>query len=746
MRSACFALLLLLPSLAGADDAPAVSEDRPRIGLVLGGGGAKGASHIGVLQALDELRVPVDCVAGTSMGALVGGTFATGRDSDQIETLLRSIDWRRTVGGQGLRRETPINDKVSGAEAGNGFELGVNVDGLTAPSGLLASQEIEDVIRTLVRGAEGPMHFDELPIPFRAVATDLVEADMVVLDRGDLSLAMRASMAIPGAFSPVEVDGRVLADGGLTRNLPVDVARELCADVVIAVWVESPPPESASLDSALSLVDRSLEVMLIANERTQIQTLSDNDVGIAVPTGDMGVGDFLRAGEAIEFGHAAAMQQAEALRRYALGEDEYAAWREATLAPAMEAEARRLADIRIKGTDRVNPDYLKTHFVNVAVGNTVTEREISNDLRRLFALGDFERIEYRLFGPASTSELELRVTEKSWGPNFLRFDFGLATTGDEDLRALVRADHRRTWINRLGGQWHNALQLGQRSIFSTGIYQPLDIAQRFFVDVSGGYQNSLEDIFVGDDRVARYEFEDWFARAEVGINIGTRAQLRAGLQSGTTAAGIDTGPTTLDELGPIQDTHVVLSGIYDTRNDIQLPTNGSYVGLSYRRTSSQLGSEVDYTVIEGVWTQAFNYKGDSLSLIAGAGDTLDGTPPATRLFQLGGIRTFPGYRPGELRGQRYWYTGVSYARQLANLQPLFGQALYGGIRVSVGDMSERLDGLNADTLLGITGSLQGRTPLGAFLLSLSWLDDDRLTLQFSLGRPVAEGSLLDDIY
>lgn len=720
--------------------APVIADERPRVGLVLGGGGAKGASHIGVLQVLDELNVPVDCVAGTSMGALVGATFASGRTGDEIEALIQGIDWRETVGSVGLRRDMPIENKVSGVHTGQGFELGVTRQGLVAPGGLIPSQQIESVIRSLIGGARDTKDFDDLPIPFRAIATDLITAETVVLDDGDLTVAMRASMAAPGAFSPVVVGNQVLADGGLTKNVPVDIARELCADVVIAVWNEVPPFTPDDLGDALSLVDRSVNVMIIANELEQIKTLTDDDIGIPVQMGDISAADFLRADEAIELGRQYALQHVEKLKRYALPDEEYAEWR-ARLTERPKNLFVRVADVTIDGAERVDPAFIRRKLRNINRSDTLTEQMIADDVRRVASLGDFEQVDYELTGAPGVKTLALAVREKPWGPDFLTFDVGITSNGDE----LLRADHSRTWINRRGGRWQNTLQLGQRELATSRLYQPLDVAQNLFVELSVGIENSLEDIYSGSDRIARYDFFEDFARFDVGWNIGTRAQLRAGIVTGETEADIDTGPPALVELSSTAYTQLNLRGIYDTRDNVDLPTKGSFVSIEYQSADPGLGGSLDYETIEAVATRAFDLNGNSFSVIVGGGDTLSGTTPITRQFMLGGIRTFPGLRRGELRGERYWYSGVSYARQLANIQPLFGQSLYAGLRLTAGDMQNRLDGVDEGTLYGVTGSLLGRTPVGAIVLSLSWLDSNDVRLQFSLGRPLSEGSLLDGL-
>ncbi len=298
---------------AAAGAAPAA---RPRIGLVLGGGGAKGAAHIGVLRVLDELHIPVDCVTGTSMGALVGGTFAAGMPAAEIEREVLAINWAKTVGTEGLRDRTPIREKLAGENYTNNIQFGLRNGKLQVPGGLLKTQDIEDVIRGLVGNARLTRDFDDLPIPFRAVATDMLAGRMVVLDSGDLSVAMRASMAVPGAFSPVIIDGQVLADGGQMRNLPVDIARSLCADVVIAVSLASPAPKAEDLQSAVSLAARSLDVMIDANQNAQLATLGPQDVSIVVPMGDIGSASFDRVPDAIPLGRAAAEKMQAALSRY----------------------------------------------------------------------------------------------------------------------------------------------------------------------------------------------------------------------------------------------------------------------------------------------------------------------------------------------------------------------------------------------------------------------------------------------
>ena len=740
-----FLSLMAIMPVHSVPAADAGDGKRPRVGLVLGGGGAKGAAHIGVLRVLDELRIPVDCVAGTSMGALVGGTFASGMPAEEIEHATASIDWSSTLGKAGLRDRTPIERKLEGATYSNQLELGLKDGSVVLPGGLLKTQDIEDVIRSLISDARFQRDFDNLPIPFRAVATDMVSGQMVVLDSGDLSVAMRASMSIPGAFSPVVIGEQVLSDGGMVRNLPVDIARELCADVVIAVWLSTPEPKAEDLRSALSLVSRSMDVMIEANEREQVKSLTGDDVGIEVAMGDIGTGDFQRVAEAIVLGRAAAEAHVAELHRFSLPESEYLAWRESIT--SAEAKPVHLAEVRIEGLQQVSPAYVEAQLRNLEPGVDVDSRQIKEDTDRLYALGDFERIEHQLTGPPDARIMEISPVEKSWGPNFLRFDLGLSAEGSGDLLAILRADHTRAWIGDRGGRWNNSLQIGRMTEIATEFYQPLDQAHDFFVRPAVRYENNLQAVYVDGEQLARYYVSDFYGELAVGANIGTRAQLSAGLRSGWVKTERDTGSLILPEQDKEGDSSLFLDAAYDTRDDVGLPTRGSLIYLRYVHSGSWLGGEQDYDLAEGVFTKSYPWRGDSLSLILGGGKKLAGDLPVSRDFRLGGIRSFPGLRFDELRGTSYWFAGTSYLWKLADIQPLFGQALYAGLRLQAGRMAGRTElRPNDGTLYGIAGSLNGRTPLGPFILSLGYVDNDSWELQFTLGRPIPEGSALDAIH
>lgn len=745
-RAVGLALAALIGSGHAEDLPPGPNADaeRPRIGLALGGGGARGGAHIGVLKVLDELRVPVDCIAGTSMGALVGATFAAGVPAERIEREFLAIDWTAVLGLRGERPLMPMQRKLAGITYSNNVQFTISDGRLRGDSGALSAQHVEGLLRRLVGNARWIEDFDTLPIPYRAVATDLGAGEMVVLGSGDLTRAMRASMAVPGVFSPVVIGDQVLADGGMMRNLPVDVARDLCADVAIVVAIDLPQPPTAELQSILALTGRSIDAMIIANERAQLATLKPADVAIRVPVGDIGAGDFERVHETIPLGEAAARSVAESLRRYALPEDDYRRWRAQLNEP--DTAPVRIDSITFRPLQHASEEFLATRMAT-RVGDRVTLAELESDMSRIFASGDFTRVDYRLQPrPDGGHALEVNAVERPGGTDFLRFDLGLSGSSGGDVLFALRADHRREWVNALGGQWRNALQLGQISELGTAFYQPLDVPQRFFVEAGLMAGRTLEDIFEDGDRVARFDLLQSEVQLDVGMNLGNRARILSGIRWGLHEFELDIGTVAVVDETTKRDASVGFGAVYDTRDAAALPSKGSYAALELARSGQFLGGEQSYEVVEAVAGHATRWRNTLLMLEARAGETLSGALPRYRDFQVGGIRSFPALSRGELRGEGYWSTSATWLFEVGNSRALLGQMFYAGVGLQAANVSDRLDGIDEGTILGASFTVGARTLAGPLLLSLGAADNGSVTVHFSLGRPVSEGSMLDRLH
>lgn len=695
---------------------------------------------MGVLAYLDELRVPVDCVVGASMGALVGGAFASGMTAQEMEQAVLDISWEETIAFKGKRSKQPIRRKLAGITYSNNLEFGIRDGRLIAPQGLINTQNIEQVIRALISRAAGTTDFGELSIPYRAIATDMLSGDMVVLSRGDLATAMRASMAVPGVFAPVSIDDRVLGDGGLSRNVPVDVARQTCADVVIAVSVPNRLPSADELQSPLSMMSRTIELLIGANERQQLETLGPDDVKIVVHVGDIGPASFSKVPETIPLGRAAAESQREALQRYALPEAEYLAWRAAR--SRADRESFRLSSVEVEGLQRADEKFVLDQL-EVRPGQEVTPAQVRNKTDALYSLGDFESVQFSLGANKENAALSVLAREKSWGPNIFRFDMGLHIGTDGDTAFVLGGNYLRSWVNRRGGEIHGLLQLGRTSAARLSLYQPIDESHWYFVEPGIRLQQSLEDIYFDGEAITRYRFGEAFGYLEAGRAFGSNAEVRLGLRAGTQNARRDIAVPELPEINSEGWAGWTARFRYDNRDRPALATQGWLARLDYYRSDEGLGAVADYDRLEGMVSAAIPLGADVIYLGAAGGTSFGDALPAYDLFVLGGPISFPGLQLGELRGDEYWSFSTAYMRKIADISALFGQSLYAGLRLTAGDMNGRLDGLNSEPIYSAAGLLGGQTPLGPLTLSLAFTTTHEWQFVLGLGRPLEEGSITD---
>jgi NTE family protein len=715
------------------------------VGLVLAGGGAKGGAHVGVLKVLEEMHVPVDCIAGTSMGALVGGGYASGIPAAGLEKFVVGIDWKTVVGGVGRRDLQTIEQKRAGVTYSNDIELGFKDKRILLPGGIVNTSSIEDLLRTYVARSRAQTDFDKLPIPYRAVATDMVTGKMVVLESGDLATAMRASMAIPGAFAPVVTDQYILSDGGMVRNIPVDIARNLCADVVIVVNLVEEEVKHEQLQTATQLVLRSSDIGIMANENLQLESLTARDVRIDVMMGDITTADFERIPDTIPLGEKAARAVADKLAPLAVPQDQYLAWRNSVTA-GQNIEAR-IADVQYKGLERVNPEYLKRH-AELQPGDTVDTAKISAEATRMSALQDFEAVEYRLTGDPASPTLEWWPKEKTYGPNYLKFDLGLYGSEGGDLGFVVYGKHTRTWLNSLGAEWRNEVQLGYFNNISTSLYQPIDLAQRFFVEPQAFWTRSWEDVFVDNERLARYKFSDWGGRADLGANLTDDAQVRVGYLYTRRKAEVETGSPILPETDRT-DAGMTVTATFDSRDTPFNPTHGVAAALEYAYIDDALGADVNWERLELGVGLAVPVRSDVIWMTLAGGTDLDSRLPPDRRFMLGGPGSFPGYELGELRLTDYWTASGSYLWKIKDLMRLRGQALYAGLRLEAGQTFGRLEsmvlpGFDEDEFVyGGSLYLTGRTQAGPLTIGLGATSNDSWSLWIAVGRPIGNGTILE---
>ena len=732
--AACaFALCTVSPSFS----AEPASETRaagsqPRIGLALSGGGARGIAHIGVLKVLEELRVPVHCITGTSMGAIVGAGFASGTTPARLEERVLKTDWDSVFTDRPPRQEIAQRRKTDDYKTLFAPELGVKDGGLALPKGILSGIAIESYFRGLTETAADITDFQKLPIPFRAVAADIETGEAVVLDRGSISQTMRASMSVPGAMVPVEINGRLLVDGGIANNLPIDEARKLCADIIIAVDISTPPLKREQIKSALTVSAQLINFLGKATVEQQVRSLTDRDMLISPKLGDITAGSFDRAKDLIRIGEEATRAAADGLRRYSLPSGEYAALRARQTTERTDLAA--VDEIRFEGLQRTNPEVLRS-LVRTKPGEPLSEEQIAADLRRIYGRGDFESVDYRIVQEPGTRALVIQPREKAWGPDYLRFGVGLATDFQGEAPFTLLAQYRRTWLNRLGGEWLSEVQIGRENRLFTEFYQPVDQRGRWFVAPNASAGRTTRGVFVGEDRVAEYDVK--YARLGVdgGLVLGTWGELRMGPLWQRIDAEVDTGSRVLPTL---EETSAGVQArlFADQLDNPFFPRGGYRIAGSAYIADNSLGSDRDYKRFEADLTAAKSWGPHTLNVNFRGGTDAHSNTPAYETFTLGGPLRLSGYRINEFSGQRMTFGRVMYYNRVLPLPSILGSGVYVGGSLEAGAVHGRFDGLpSKGTVVSGSVFLAAETFAGPAFFGLGAGESGRWSLYLLLGVP-----------
>jgi NTE family protein len=704
----------------------------PRIGLVLSGGGARGLAHVGVLKVLEELRVPVHCVTGTSMGAIVGGAYAAGTPPAGLEELVRKADWDEVFRDRPPRAEISTRRKVDEYKTLFAPEYGVTRHGLELPKGVIAGVSIEGFFRGLAQPAIDVVEFDRLPIPFRAVAADIETGEAVVLSRGSLTRAMRASMAVPGALSPVAMDGRLLVDGGIANNLPIDEARKLCGEVIIAVNISTPALKREEITSALSVAGQLINFLGKVNVERQLASLGPRDVLVAPELGDISAASFERSADAIRIGEEATRKLAAALGRYSLPAEDYARLRRRQTAEKKPLGA--VDEIRFEGLKRTNPAVLRA-LVTSKPGEPLTEEQVSADLRRIYGRGDFESIDYQIRAEGERRVLVIQPQEKEWGPDYLRFGLGIATDFQGQNTFNLLAQYRRTWLNRLGGEWLTEAQIGQRTSLATEFIQPLDERGRYFFAPYARIGQDLQAVFSDGYRVGEYQTKETRLGVDGGAFLATWGELRFGPVWRNVNATTVTGPPVLPQ---VKETSAGLRAVLfvDQLDNAWFPRDGFRSTLTAYAAEPSLGSEHRYRRLQGEAVLANSYRAHTVNLKLAGGTDLQSKMPAYENFTLGGPLRLSGYRIDEFSGDRYVFGRLMYYNRTIPLPDILGSGVFAGGSLEVGQMQARAFGqASAGTLFSGSVFLAASTFAGPAYFGFGVGERGNYSVYLLLGAP-----------
>ena len=702
-RTQLAALVLIFLGLTGApaQAAEKTPEEKPQLVLVLSGGGARGAAHIGVIRVLEELHIAPDLVVGTSMGSIIGGLYAAGWSADDMEILVQAIDWEQVFTDRVDRRNRTFRRKQDDRPVM--IQTRLHFDGLkpVMPPGVIEGQRLELVLRTVEALSPATTDFDDLPIPFRAVAADIATGEAVVISSGSLASAMRASMSVPGALPPVELDGRELVDGGIAANLPVKIAQDLGAQRIIAVDITSPllKEEDQQFDSFLSVFSHLNSLLTVSNRVRDTHRLTAEDLLIVPDLGDISFVSFDKLQEAIAIGEEAARLKLEELRHFTAGDDR---WADFTMRPRAHGLASLEVDrVRLENTSDVD-DRLVRKALKLEPPGIFDYKAIATDLLKLYNSRYFGVIGFQINEvEAGVHELVIETPPPAHGNGSMQFGLGFIDDFDGGSSYHIVARHQWLAVNRRGGEWATLLQLGTAAGATTAFYQPLDWGMNWFIEPSLSYARGTQEIWSEGTAVADYEFSSYDARLAVGRVLGRWGEIRLSAFTGNDRGSPRIGPPQYPTISERRGGGVVQFRV-DTEDAVVFPTSGAEMNLIYSQSSESLGADTEFRRLQASAGHAWTFGKNTILPYIEYNDNLEPVESFFHLFPMGGLFRLSGHGNNELLGETTALARLVAYRQLYRFE-LAGM----GIRIFAGLSLEAGNAFNGDETVSWGNSLKG---------------------------------------
>lgn len=732
----CFIIALtIFPCLkVSAQTVETGAKKRPTVGLVLSGGGARGFAHIGVLKVLEANHIPVDYVGGASMGALIGSLYAMGRTPDEIETLIGSLDWDKLLQTSPSLDNLSFRRKEDRRNIPAPITLRGKANDLKLPNALNPGHEIGLLFDRETLTYSNVNNFDDLPIPFRAVGTDMVKGESVTLKGGSLSRVLRATMSIPGIFAPVEIDGKILSDGGLVNNIPTDVVKAMGADILIVVNIETQLASRESLDSLLGVLSQTINISSLDNSR---RSLRQANVIIAPELGTNTIGSFTNYKEIIALGYQGAEQRIDLLKSLSLNDADWQAHLAKRQSRKLPETAPVPAFLAIEGR---NSDAVETiekkingKYTNQPLDDKKQD-ELAKDLTQLTGTGRFSALGYDITNREGRNGLRInlnRADERIEKPARLELGFDVNSFEADNVNFNVKARLTFFDVGRYGTEWRNDFSIGSNTLLATEYYRPIG-ESKFFVAPRASYDRRRINFFVESNRIAEYLQETVQIGGDVGYIFNPRSELRAGYTLGYQNVSRRIGDPLLPNVqGAFS--NLSLRYVYDGLDRAQVPTDGILSRNSLNYFLDSPGASGRYTQFESrnLGFQKISER-NTVFGFGNGGTTFGGDAPFIQQFTLGGAFRLGGYGFGEFRANNYLSGGVGILHNPKFFPTFLGNKAYLGAWYEGGSAFERFNTINYRQ--SVTGGAVVETILGPIFFGGSYNENGRGRIYFSFGR------------
>jgi NTE family protein len=664
-----------------------------KIGLVLGGGGARGAAHIGILKVLEREKVKIDLIAGTSMGAIVGGLYASGYKAAEVEKILSETDWEDVLNDPPDRVTQPMERKIDSFNLLDNVQIGVGAEGLKLPRGVIQGQKLLMTFRRHLMPVADIKNFDDMPIPFRCVASDLKDGSAVVFKEGDLPFAIRASMSVPAVFTPVRDDQRrMLVDGLLAANVPIDVARDMGATRLIVVDVGEGLTDISEINSPISVTNQVLSILLARKTDADLATLSAKDLLIKPELTDIATSDFPKTPQIIAMGEKSAEKALTQIRSFTAAPSEYAAFEQTHVLPMSKAE--RINFVRVK-TGRSRTDKQVEARLSALLGESFDPNKIEKAIQSVYGDGRYERITYKTErDSAGRRGISILPVDKGWGPNFLRFGMALDDDFQGNSNYRLSAELRMTGRNQFGGEWRTRLDLGKETGLRSEFYQPYGSRSQFYVRPSIDLRTTLRRVGndssisgltpVPFDYIGEFRQRTYSVGVETGFDFTTNQRLRAEVvrsrDYAQTQIGLIEVPNRSDGL------RLGLGYLYDSLDDAAFPRRGYRAEVSARQYFSAFSGATDNASFRTSFDYAKTYGENTFLAGVKLSRPFGNSEPALELFDsIGGFGNLSGFSESSRFGLANGLARIAYYRRFRRADVLFDSPVYLGATLERGN-------------------------------------------------------------
>ncbi len=703
-------------------DAPA-PRHRPTIGLALGGGAARGFAHIGVLRWLEEHRIPVDYIAGTSMGGLMGGCYAMGMSAADIEALVGSVDWSEAFATEAPYARRDWRRKEDFRDLTIPFELGLK-EGLRTPAGIDPVHQVGLLLSRLTAPYGGIASFDQLPIAFRCVATDITNAEQVVMSDGSLALALRATMAIPGVFTPVEWNGKLLADGGVLNMVPADVVRGMGADIVIAVDVGARGSRDAG-DSLLGVISQTVTVVMLDNTR---RAIASADVIIAPELG--GSNAWTAYKESADAGYRAIDAKAPLLTNLSLSVDE---WQQ-HLQQRQERKRQQLPDVGFIDITGVSGRLARQTLaeVNWQIGTTLDTVALDNSLTDIIGKGRLASLAYDTVHRDDQSGLQLRAVEKTYGPPFLRVGLSLNNSRGRQMDSGILARITFMDFGAADAEARVDLGIGSSRTASMEYYRLLE-GRRWFGAARAGIAENTRDHYAGSQRINEHVLTTYSVSADIGAVLHDQAEWRIGYQTGYITTAMRMSGPRLSYLTGGNEEFLRARYAWDYWNDDQLPTAGSRGSAEFRHFLRMPGHlrHINQASLQASLFHPLDTRSQAFTLLS-ADSSFGQSVGWVNQFEMGGLFQLGGHARGRLTGPSRLYGAAGLMRQISSSVGPLSFPVRMAAWLETGSVYRKIGEAQFEQSLGV--GLLFDTPLGPAYICGSLANEVDRRLLFGIGR------------